>query len=91
MNNYQLYRSNVLLGGQLKWNISLKSSNGVLQVSDFHLAPISKWVPFNNYVEENLLNYDHKDNIRDFYKRVGNYFYSESINPRLQLKQPIIV
>lgn len=91
MNNYQLYRSNVLLGGQLKWNISLKSSGGILQVDDFHLAPISKWIPFNNYVEENLLNYDHKDNIRDFYKRVGNYFYSESINPRLQLKQPIIV
>ena len=91
MSNYQLYRSNVLLGGQLKWNINLKSRNGMLQVDDFHLAPISRWVPFNSYVDENLLNYEHKDNIRDFYNKVGNYFYKESINPRLQLKQPIIV
>ena len=44
MNNYQLYRTNILLGGQLKWDIVLnkvktRASNATtdeLEVLDFH-------------------------------------------------------
>ena len=91
MNNYQLYRTNVLLGGQMRWDLTLDSIQGRLQVSDFHLSPISKWIPYNRFIDEDLLNYSHKDNIRSFYKKIGDYFYSESVDPKLLLRQPIIV
>ena len=90
MNNYQLYRTNVALGGQLKWNISVDNGSNGLFVSDFHIVPISERVPFNRYAHDNLLNYSHLENIRSFYKQIESSFYLSYANPLLTSDQPYI-
>jgi len=90
MNNYQLYRTNVALSGQLKWNISVDNGPDGLFVSDFHIVPISERVPFNRYAHDNLLNYSHLENIRSFYKRIESSFYLSYANPLLTSDQPYI-
>ena len=90
MNNYQLYRTNVALSGQLKWNISVDNGPTGLFVSDFHIVPISERVPFNRYVQDNLLNYSHLENIRSFYKQIESSFYLSYANPLLTSDQPYI-
>lgn len=90
MNNYQLYRTNVALSGQLKWNISVDNGPNGLFVSDFHIVPISERVPFNRYVQDNLLNYSHLENIRSYYKRIESSFYLSYANPLLTSNQPYI-
>jgi len=90
MNNYQLYRTNVALSGQLKWNISVDNGPDGLFVSDFHIVPISERVPFNRYAQDNLLNYSHLENIRSYYKRIESSFYLSYANPLLTSDQPYI-
>ena len=90
--NYQLYRSNVKLGGQLGLDIILSSNDSKdLVVSDFHLAPISSRVPYNRYVDENLLNYSHLENIKKFYNKIEGSFYKSYDNPILTSCEPFIV
>ena len=55
MNNYQLYRTNVLLGGQMKWDLIIDSSQNTLYVSDFHLSPISNNTPYTYKSDEYLI------------------------------------
>ena len=67
MNNYVLNRTNVLLGGQMKWDLRVKSINdSTLYVDDFSLTPISHNI---NYVrpDVNILNNNHQDNIKELY------------------------
>ena len=90
MHNYQLYRTNVALGGQLKWNISVDNGPDGLFVSDFHIVPISDRVPFNRYAHDNLLNYSHLENIKSFYKKIESSFYLPYSNPILTSDQPYI-
>lgn len=75
MQNYQLCNTNILLGGQQKWDIVLES-DGNLHIKDFHISPISRNVPFNTMVNENLLNYSHQENLKSFYKKIQSNFYS---------------
>jgi hypothetical protein len=79
MNNYQLYHTNILLGGQMKWDLILDLSNNDLVVSDFHLTPISNNVPYNKYSKDQLLNYKHEENVSRFYKKISGHFYKEMI------------
>lgn len=90
MDNYQLYRSNVALGGQLKWNISVDNGSNGLFVSDFHIVPVSERVPFNRYAQDNLLNYSHLENIKSFYHKVESSFYQSYPNPLISSDQPLI-
>ena len=89
MQNYQLYSTNINLGGQMKWDLILESE-GELFIKDFHLTPISNAVPYNKYLDDYLLNYTHQENIRSFYKKIEGYFYNTCISPELKHNWPII-
>lgn len=90
MVNYQLYHSNVLLGGQMKYDIVLESNGQNLIASDFHITPISSSVPYNKHVKENFLQHKHQDNIAAYYKKISGHFYNNYGDPNLQGLYPII-
>ena len=91
MKNYQLYRTNVLLGGQLQLDLVTSSKNGAeIQVDNAHLSPISPMVPFTYSPQENIVLYKHQDNIREFYKKTEGSFYQPFVNPELSHDWPII-
>lgn len=88
--NYQLYRTNTILGGQMKWDLVVKNTGGKLVVDDFHLTPVSKGIPcIKNSVDTNL-NYPHQYNVQKFYHSIEGNFYSNYIRPEFQHKWPII-
>lgn len=89
-NNYQLYRSNVRLGGQMKYDIVVDSYKDKLYVSDFHITPVSDSCPFNRHTQETLLNYSHKENISRYYKQISGSFYNPFIDPTLANSYPLI-
>ena len=78
--NYQLYRTNVLLGGQMKYDLIVNRCEGDLVVSDFHITPISKACPFNVHVQDNLLKYTHQENISRYYKQISSSFYNDFVS-----------
>lgn len=82
MENFQLLRTNVLLGGQLSWDLVVESEGADLIISDFHLSPINIKVP--KYSDETLLNYSHQENLREYYKKHESIFYDTNINPKLK-------
>lgn len=90
MNNFQLYRTNLQLGGQMKWDIIVNSAASKLYVSDFHLSPISNNIPYTYKSDENLLNYNHQDNVKTFYKTIEGYFYNEGLNSEFAHNWPLI-
>ena len=92
MKNYQLYRTNTLLGGQLKWDIIIdKNINNSLYVSDFHISPISENIPFT-YNQDNLLvNSNHQYNVKSFYKNIKGYFYDDCLEPEFNKNWPILI
>ena len=90
MTNYQLYHTNVYLGGQMKYDLVLSPSGGDLVVSDFHISPIFPLIPFNKYAKENLLNYSHQENIKRFYRQISSSFYNQKVNPMLENPYPIM-
>ena len=65
MENYQLYRTNVLLGGQMQYDLILNHED----ITDFHISPISDKVAYNHHIVDNLLNNSHQENIKEFYKK----------------------
>lgn len=89
--NYQLYRTNTKLGGQMKWDLVLDSAAGALYVKDFHLTPVSDSVPFNKHSTENPLNYSHQYNVQVLYKGIKGYFYDNRIRPVMSHNWPIVV
>lgn len=86
MTNYQLYRTNVLLGGQMKYDLILEPryNGGQTIINDFHISPISKKVPYAKYVVDNLLNYPHIENIKKFYETTRSSFYKSYTDPILE-------
>lgn len=89
MANYQLYRSNVLLGGQMKYDVVLDSKEGKLCISDFHITPISNKCPYNKNKKDTLLNYPHQENIVSFYKNIKSSFYKDFADKTLTNLYPI--
>lgn len=90
MDNFQLYRTNVMLGGQMKWDLILDSFESDLIVNDFHISPICDSVPYNKYSQESLLNYSHQENIKKYYKKISGSFYENYTDPKLESAWPII-
>ena len=78
------------LGGQLKWDISIDNGSNGLYVSDFHITPISRRVPYNRYAHDHLLNYSHLENIKSFYKDIEGSFYQPFADPILTNEQPYL-
>ena len=81
--NCQLYRSNVLLGGQMKYDLILDSDGAQTYVKDLHITPISSRAPYNKYTVDNLFFYNHHENIVSFYKKFSGSFYNDFINQQL--------
>ena len=75
MNNYQLYRTNILLGGQMKYDLVADLVDGDVIINDIHITPISDNLPYNKLSDENLLNYDNQENIKNFYTGNLGYFF----------------
>lgn len=92
MNNYQLYRTNVLLGGQMKYDLILSqndNNNHNIDIKDIHITPISNNAPYNKYIDDDVLNYNHIENIKTFYKKTSGSFYKTFINPALNNLYPL--
>ena len=91
MNNFQLYRTNVLLGGQIKWDVILNSSSSQLYVKDFNLSPISDNVIYSYDTIHNPLNNSHQDNVKIFYNSLRDTFYDEALDVKYSSNWPILV
>lgn len=89
MNNYQLYRTNVLLGGQMKYDLILSSGPNHTYIKDIHISPISNNAPYSKHIDNDILNYSHSENIKNFYKKIENYFYNDFANPILSNIYPL--
>ena len=90
MNNFQLYRTNLLLSGQMKWDLVVGNTNSELFVSDFHLTPISNNIPFAFKSEETLLNNAHQENVRAYYNANRGNFYNEGLDSEFRTYWPTI-
>lgn len=73
MVNYQLYRTNVFLGGQMQYDLVLDSIGRDLVISDFQISSIDD--KLTNLKNDTLLKYDHQTNIKQFYKNNIENFY----------------
>ena len=89
MDNFQLYKTSPLLGGQMKIDMVIEDRGGELFVDDFHLTPISPNIPYNKYSKDVLANYTHQSNMRDFYKEIESYFYEDCVDPELLHEWPL--
>lgn len=90
MDNFQLYRTNLYLGGQMKWDLVVDSTSTELYVSDFHLTPISNNIPYTYKSDENLLKNKHQDNVKAYYKNIEGYFYNEGLDSEFCHNYPVI-
>lgn len=90
MDNFQLYRTNILLGGQIKWDIVIDSADNELYVSDFHLSPISDNIAYTYKSDENLISNKHQDNVKAYYNVIKGSFYNEGLDSVFNHNWPII-
>lgn len=90
MNNFQLYRTNLYLGGQMKWDLIINSSTNGLYVDDFHLSPISNNIPYTFKSEDNLLKNKHQDNVKLYYNKIKGYFYNEGLDSKFCHNWPLL-
>ena len=90
MDNFQLYRTNVFLGGQLKWDLIVDNSSTRLHVADFHLSPISDNIPFIYKTDDVLIYNTHQDNVKAYYNANKGNFYKEGLDPKFTHNWPII-
>lgn len=75
--NYQLYRTNPKLSGQLKWNLIVSDDISSLSVSDFQLVPISNNALNINPIKHDLILNKHIDNLKRYYELNSKYFYND--------------
>lgn len=90
MNNYQLYSTNVLLSGQLKWDLILESTYNGLYVNKFNISPISNNIAFEYEINDDILNYSHQENIRTFYKKTEGTFFGKYLEDNFKSNYPLI-
>ena len=91
MENFQLYRTNLFLGGQMKWDVVIDTNSiTTLKVSDFHLTPISNNITYIYKSDENLLNTSHLTNVKSHYNKIKGNFYSNGLSAEFKHNWPII-
>lgn len=90
MNNYQLHRTNVLLGGQLTWNLYINSKGSDLYINDFSLSPISNNIVYSR-PDYDITNYNHNENIKGLYDKIRANFYESCLDPKFLSKTPTII
>ena len=86
MQNFLLYKTSPLLGGQMKYDLVLDSDFEKLYISEFQITPISKNII---YVKNTDLSYNHQTNIKKFYDDTYKKFYDNSIDPVLDEYVPL--
>jgi hypothetical protein len=91
MENFQLYRTNLALGGQMKWDLIVDDMSGTLCVSNFNLTPISNNVSYTRKINNSLLNNTHKDNVKEYSKQLGDDFYNEGLSSEFKHNWPIVI
>ena len=90
MVNYQLYHTNIALGGQLKWDIVLSNTPDGLIVTNFGLSPVSRNITYNPKPVNDLLNYSHTDNLITYYKEMSSKFWENGEDPILKSDWPVV-
>ena len=83
--SYQLAKTNVKLGGQLKWNIVL--DNGA--VSNLYFSPISNGITYNNYNNTTVTNFNHTQNISSHYNLIKSHFFEDTVQHKFNTLYPI--
>lgn len=91
MNNFQLYRTNIFLSGQMKWDVILDSTSSQLCVSYFNLSPISDNIIYSYNTLHNPLNNTHQDNVKTYYNSLRSNFYNEALDTKYLSNWPILV
>ena len=75
----------------MKWDIVLDGKlSSSLNISDFHLTPISNNVSYIYKSDENLLNHSHLDNIKIYYNKIKGNFYSPALDSIFNHNWPIL-
>lgn len=86
--SYQLYRTNILLGGQMKYDLVIDESG---TINDIHITPVvDKVTPYNRYVDDNLLNYTNQENIKRFYTQTQGSFYKTFVDTTISGDYPMV-
>lgn len=89
--SYQLYRTNIYLGGQMKYDLVVSGGSDVLVIDDLHITPITdNTTPYGKNNTEDLLNYANQENIRNFYQQTSGSFYNTFVNPSVSNEYPMI-
>lgn len=88
--NFQLMRTNILLGGQMKLDLILSSYNNELKIDDIGLSPLSKNIPYNKKMQRNMFNYLHQENIKTFFNEIKGYFYDYGLDSQLTHNWPVL-
>lgn len=90
MENFQLYKTNLLLSGQVKWDVILEHSNNGLYVSDFNLSPISNNISYIRRKDYSMLRNKHQDNMKAYYKSIEGNFYDDGLDSIFNSDYPTI-
>lgn len=89
--NFQLYRTNPLLSGQVRWDITLDYLDGELRVNNFQLNPISDHIPHSVNTNKYMLNSSHLENLKSYYNSIKENFYADGTPNILNGTEPIIL
>lgn len=95
MENYKLYSTNLLLGGNMKYDLVLdtivdeKTHKKITSIRDVHITPLAELTSYNKYIDENLMNYTHQENLARYYKNNIDSFYEDGIDTLLKSNWPI--
>ena len=85
MDNYQLYSTNILLGGNMKFDFILDK-----YIKNIVITPLSEKVPYNYMIDNNIKNQSMIYNIRNFYNESSGYFYDDCVSNVLKSDWPLV-
>ena len=88
MVNYQLYRTNVFLSGQVKWDLIIDNVDNELEIREFQLTPISEKISFDREESDYWLNHSHQDNLKKLYNNISGNFYNHLLDISLTNNMP---
>lgn len=86
--SHQLYRTNIFLGGQMKYDLIV---NKDCTIDTIHITPVvDNTTPYNRYTEDDLLNYTNQENIKKFYNKTQGSFYNTFVDTTISGEYPMI-
>lgn len=88
--NFQLYRTNILLGGNMKYDLILDDNGEDLYVKDFHITNLCGREAVTLDIEEYLLKNKHQDNIKKHHDSILGTFYNDQSDPYINTEWPLV-